>query len=117
MKKAYKCPSCGEVTTYYNPQYPCPYCGQCKMVEWDRKPTTERLAKIEAENNQMIATINHNIQTGRKYYTNTFLGRVEIGYITPDLWIFCPKLNGGMGRSFAIHGGELQKLYETGEIS
>jgi len=42
MKKAYKCPSCGKVTTYYNPQYPCPYCGQCKMVEWDRKPTTER---------------------------------------------------------------------------
>ena len=33
-KKAYKCPNCGEVTTFYKEGHPCPYCGNAEMKEW-----------------------------------------------------------------------------------
>ena len=76
----------------------------------------DRLAQIVEHNQKMIKEINKNIEHGQKYYSHTYLGRVEIGFVTPDLWIHCPKENAGFGRSFAIHGGELKELYETHEI-
>ena len=33
-RKAFKCPSCGEVTRYYKPGTLCPYCGKTKMQLW-----------------------------------------------------------------------------------
>jgi len=65
----------------------------------------------------MIGEINNNIRHGAKYYSNTYLGKVEISSIDSNLWIHCDKLNAGFGRSFAIHGGELKQLYDTCLIS
>ena len=31
-RKGYKCSNCGEVTTYYKPEYPCSYCGYKEML-------------------------------------------------------------------------------------
>jgi len=72
-----------------------------------------KLERIQEENQRMISHINQQIRHGVKYYSNTYLGKLEIDSIDSNLWIHCPHTNGGFGRSFAIHGGELKDLYNT----
>ena len=74
----------------------------------------DKLAEILEVNGQMVGEINKSISRGGKYYVNTYLGTLEVGGIDRELWVHCPHANGGFGRSFAIHGGELKQLHETG---